>query len=87
MEKSYPDRFLSIEEVTEMVGFSRSSIFRREEAGHFPLRRKLGGLGGPRGRVGYLQSEVLEWMYSRKVVQPPLSLRAAETGAAQQRSE
>lgn len=87
MEKSYPDRFLSIEEVTEMVGFSRSSIFRREEAGHFPRRRKLGGCDGPRGRVGYLQSEVLAWMHSRKVVQPPLSFRTAELGAAQQRSE
>lgn len=78
MEMSYPDRFLSIEEVIEMVGFSRSSIFRREEAGHFPRRRKLGEYDGPRGRVGYLQSEVLAWMHSRKAVRPPGSIGVAE---------
>lgn len=86
MEKSYPDRFLSIEEVSEMVGFSRSSILRREEAGHFPRRRKLGGCQGPRGRVGYLLSEVLAWMHSRKAVPLPLSLPHGES-RGQQRTE
>jgi|GEM_PF-1983011 len=74
MKQKYSDRFLSIAEVCEMVGCSRSTVFRKEDVGDFPPRRKLGNQAGPRGRVVYLESEVLAWMHSRMPVQPPFLL-------------
>jgi prophage regulatory protein len=46
-----------------MTGLSRTSIWRMEKGGKFPRRRQL----GPR-RVGWIESELLEWMKSRTMV-------------------
>lgn len=72
-------RFLSMKQVCAMVGVSRTSVDRWEEAGHFPKRKTLGiavpvrYAKGPQAgtykshncRIGYSEDEVLEWMKSR----------------------
>lgn len=45
------------------VGLSLSTIWRMEKAGLFPRRRKLSP-----GAVGWLESEINEWLQSRKAV-------------------
>jgi len=47
-----------------MIGLSRASIYRLEAAGDFPRRRKLGKLSKS-AAVGWLRSEVDEWLASR----------------------
>lgn len=55
--------YLTFEQVKRMTGLSRTSIWRYESNECFPKRRQL----GPR-RVGWVESEVLEWMESRRQV-------------------
>jgi len=57
------DRLLSQAEVQERTGTSRTTIWRLERAGEFPRRRQIVG-----HRVGWLESEVNEWLASRPVV-------------------
>jgi prophage regulatory protein len=56
-------RMLSTKHVMDLTGLSRVTIWRYEQAGIFPKRRQL----GPR-RVGWIESEVLNWMESRTQV-------------------
>lgn len=51
------DQMIRIRKVRELSGLSTSSIWRREQEGSFPRRRHLG-----RKAVGWLMSEVLEWI-------------------------
>jgi prophage regulatory protein len=51
---------LRVSEVARRVGLSRTTIWRRERSGDFPLRIRLGGRS-----VGWLDSEVEEWLESR----------------------
>jgi len=53
-------RIIRTEEVTKKTGLSRTTLWRRERAGHFPPRRDLGG-----GMVGWLEADVDEWLESR----------------------
>ncbi len=55
--------FWRTKKVWEETGLSRTTIWRLEQAGKFPRRRQL-----TPGRVGWLESEVLEWMESRPPV-------------------
>jgi prophage regulatory protein len=48
-------------EVQRLTGLSRSTLWRLEKDGDFPKRLKLGP-----GAVGWLESEVLEWLSTRK---------------------
>lgn len=59
------DRLLRIDEVMERVGGSRSSIYRWEKVGRFPARRRIGSQA-----VGWLASEIEEWIASRPVGGP-----------------
>ena len=58
------DRILREREVLRMLGKNdgggRTTLWRWERAGIFPRRRKLSGRS-----VGWLLSEVLEWMKTR----------------------
>lgn len=54
---------LRIDEVTERVGLSRATIWRREQNGEFPSRRDLGG-----SAVGWVESEINEWISDREKV-------------------
>ncbi len=56
-------RYLKTREVIELVGMSRSTIWRLEQAGEFPSRRQLSP-----GRVGWLEEEIEDWMESRTPV-------------------
>lgn len=58
------DRILRVRDVTERVGLGRTSLWRKERDGEFPRRRVIGG-----GIVGYLESEIDDWIKSRPVVQ------------------
>ena len=58
------DRILRAGAVVKLVGLSRTTIWRMERAGEFPLRRKIS-----QGTVGWLESEVMQWMTEREKVQ------------------
>ena len=56
-------RYLRISEVVELTGVSRATIYRWQQLGHFPQRRQIGP-----GSVGYVESEVRDWILSRPKV-------------------
>ena len=66
MEEDMP-QVLNTTQVSEMVGLSRTTIWRREREGDFPQRIRLGGR-----RVGWDADEVIAWLKSR-----PKGLNAA----------
>ena len=53
-------RLLSKKQVRDLVIFSPQHIARLEAAGRFPKRVRLGQC-----RVGWVESEVLEWLEAR----------------------
>ncbi len=53
------DSIMSLNEVLEITGLSRTTIWRYEREGIFPHRVQL----GPR-RVGYPRSKIEHWMQS-----------------------
>lgn len=50
-------RILSMREICELTGYSRTHIYRLERAGKFIRRRKLGP-----AKIGFLLSEYQEWV-------------------------
>jgi prophage regulatory protein len=67
------DRVLRIEEVSDRLGISRTTLWRWCREGHFPKARCLGSPRSPRPLRGWLESEVREWMDQR----PTLSEEAS----------
>ena len=57
------EQFLTEREVSKLSGLSRVTIWRMQREGEFPPRRQIG-----RRRVGWLKSEVEEWMRTREPV-------------------
>lgn len=55
------DRILRANEVQQIVGLSRSTIWRLERKGAFPDRVPLGT-----GSIGWLKSDIDAWMQNRK---------------------
>ena len=53
-------RMLSKRQLKELVLYSPQHVARLEAAGRFPQRVKLGN-----NRVGWIESEVLEWLQER----------------------
>lgn len=51
------DKLLTLEEVTEITGLGRTTIWRYEQDGRFPARRKVGP-----NRVAWRASDVEEWI-------------------------
>ena len=68
-------RMVSKRRLKELVLCSSQYIQRRENAGQFPKRVRLGN--GPRGRVGWIESEVQEWL-QEKVAQRNISDDASQ---------
>jgi prophage regulatory protein len=56
-------RMVSKRQLKELVLYSSQHIQRLENAGQFPKRVRLGN--GPRGRVGWIESEVQEWLQEK----------------------
>ena len=54
------DRFLRIDEVIQMTGLSRSTIYDYSKCGRFP---EAGDLGG--NKKAWIESEVKQWMNDR----------------------
>ncbi len=62
MEKltTSPIKFLSNKEVLSRIPYSSVQIWRKENAGEFPRRVKLGA-----NRVGWIESEIESWISSK----------------------
>ena len=54
--------FLTIKEVSKLIGLSVSTINRLIKVGDFPIKRKL----SPRRKV-FLKSDIKEWINSKKL--------------------
>lgn len=54
-------RIIRKPELLSKIGLSDATIYRMEKAGRFPKRMQLGG-----NSVGWVESEVVEWVESRK---------------------
>jgi len=59
-------QFLRVRKVTEMVGFSKTTLYARVKAGSFPKLVKI----GPHS-VAFLEADVLEWMQRQIAQQNP----------------
>lgn len=55
------DKVLRTKEVVKRVGLSRTTIWRREQAGDFPRRIPLG-----ENSVGWLRSDIDEWLRNNR---------------------
>lgn len=55
------NRFVRPRELMAITGLSRTSIWRLEKSGQLPSRRKISP-----GAVGWLHSEIEEWINSRQ---------------------
>ena len=55
--------FLSMKEVLTLVGLSRAHVDRLRRQGLFPDSFSL--TGAPRGKVGFIRSEMLDWISNR----------------------
>lgn len=53
-------RIIRLQEVMEMTGLARSTVYKYIETGFFPRPVPLGGRS-----VGWLESEILEWILAR----------------------
>jgi len=53
-------QFLRVRKVTEMVGFSKTTLYARVKEGSFPKPARI----GPHS-VAFLEADVLNWMKSR----------------------
>jgi len=56
------DRIILEKERKQMTGISRTTAWRMEQKGKFPKRRQVSD-----GLVGWLESEINEWISSRQV--------------------
>ena len=62
-DASRPSPILRARQLAELLGVHRSTLWRWEQAGAFPLRRSFGP-----NTVGWLKSEIDEFIASRPVV-------------------
>jgi len=59
-----PERIIRANNLVKITSLSKSTIWRLEKKGQFPSRRQISP-----NSVGWLESEILEWMESRKKLQ------------------
>lgn len=53
-------KVIDFEQLRDMIGLSRSTVWRLERAGKFPQRIRLSA-----NSVGWPENEVLDWLASR----------------------
>jgi prophage regulatory protein len=58
--QAVPLRFLRFQAVRDRTGLSRSTIWRLERRGEFPLHRRISA-----NAVGWLETEVVDWMLTK----------------------
>ena len=63
ISESSPDRIVRANEVKEITGLSRTTLWRLENKGDFPRRVSLGV-----GSVGWRYSEIKDWLTNRQAV-------------------
>ncbi len=56
-------RLLRTDQVEERTGLSRTTLWRLERKGEFPVRRQIGA-----NSVGWLEEEIDQWIVSRPTV-------------------
>ena len=56
------ETILRTPQLTELLGVHRTTLWRWEQAGAFPLRRSFGP-----NTVGWYESEIMEWVKGRPV--------------------
>ncbi len=61
-DASLPPPILRARQLAELLGVHRSTLWRWEQAGAFPLRRSFGP-----NTVGWLVSEIEVWLHSAPV--------------------
>ena len=71
------NRIIRVAAVCERTGLSRTTVWRLERQGAFPARRRLSP-----GAVGWLESEVDEWIASRLTVLSSLGRHCLSAGGA-----
>ena len=59
------DRFIGEPEIKKITSLSRSTRWRLEREGKFPKKHHLSA-----NRIGYLQSDIKEWLESRATTAP-----------------
>jgi prophage regulatory protein len=60
-----PIRIIDWKTLREIVPYSRQHLWRLEKAGKFPSRLRLNPGVGDRGRVGWIASEIEEFLQAR----------------------
>lgn len=64
-----PDRFLRRAEVEAMTSMSTSRLYAAMREGNFPRPRRIGAT--PNGAVAWLLSDVVKWIETRPIAEPP----------------
>ena len=67
-----PLRMLRLPEVQQRTGLSATTIWRREKAGEFPRRRKIGP-----NAVAWRSDEIADWIEARPVVESTATPQSA----------
>jgi prophage regulatory protein len=62
------EKLLRPKDVQRMIGLSRTTIWRLEQRGLFPLRRQLGAR-----IVGWLEGDINAWLESLPTAQPNIT--------------
>lgn len=74
-QKQKNEKILRKCEVRKIVGLSDATLWRMEKARKFPTRLRLGA-----GAVGWLESEIQEWIAARAADRGAEQVRAAAQG-------
>ena len=53
-------KILKLKQVREITSLSGPTIWRKERAGDFPVRRQISS-----NRVGWVETEVIDWLFNR----------------------
>jgi len=64
LRRNMLNRIMKTKEVCKAVGLSRTTIWRLENEGNFPKRRKI-----TPAKIGWIESEINEWIGTRPIAE------------------